>query len=315
MTNLAVKNVLTGGDVQECRQIIDKTLKKAISDAPLQRDLKRAFNYALFPGGKRIRPVLSLLLCKDLGGDVLRLAKPASALEIIHCASLIHDDLPAIDNDSVRRGRPSCHVACGEATAILTGDLMVAFAHTLVTSSGFSDPVKLKMIDVLSKSFIDLCNGQALDLIPAEREVNLKKIHLLKTGALFSATTVFAALASGANSFVVSQAEELGLAIGELYQLIDDYLDQFGSAEECGRPAGSDSRNKKQTLFNSGSVKEGKVAIRRALKRVDELLSELERSFTGADIKLNRTGEYLSKIYTRYVLISSVAREDPFISA
>ena len=148
--------------------------------------LHEAVNYVIFPGGKRIRPLLAMTLCADLGVDPIRSVDLFTPLELIHVASLIHDDLPALDNDDYRRGRASCHKKFGEPTAILTGDLMVAHALSLLAKSDFSGDSKLRLIAELSSAFVRLCHGQQCDLDGASG-LEILKTQALKTGALFGA--------------------------------------------------------------------------------------------------------------------------------
>jgi geranylgeranyl pyrophosphate synthase len=195
---------------------------------------------------------MALAVCADLGGEPKRLAPAAAALELVHCASLIHDDLPALDNDDFRRGRPSCHRAFTEASAILAGDMLIALAHECVARGELSSETRCLLTGVVSRAFIDLCAGQELDLIPSERRNDLLSIHQLKTGALFSACTQFGAIGAGCSNEKIEIAARLGQAIGLIFQIADDFLDVHGADSTRGRPGSSDIRNGKGNLFTDG---------------------------------------------------------------
>ena len=140
---------------------LERVLQSHINSLALTPLLEDAFSYAVFPGGKRIRPIFTLLLCEDLGGQSEALVLPSASIEILHCASLVHDDLPALDNDDMRRGRSSTHKKFGEATAILVADLMIASAPTAILASDYDSVIKTEMISLISDAFKDLCIGHA----------------------------------------------------------------------------------------------------------------------------------------------------------
>lgn len=252
---MANEDEVGGQSLNALRLLVEEELERSLDSLTEAPTLIEVARYGVFPGGKRIRPVLALALCVDLGGDPRALTKAACALELLHCASLIHDDLPALDNDDFRRGRPSCHRAFNEASAILAGDLLIALAHVCVARAELPSEVRSKLVGVVARAFIDLCSGQELDLIPDERRNDLMWIHRLKTGALFSACTQFGAIGAGCGDAQVELAARLGHAIGLVFQIADDFLDIYGEDSARGRPGSSDARNGKENLFTDRGQK------------------------------------------------------------
>lgn len=245
------------------REELSSELVRSLDELSIDDPLLAAVKHALLPPGKCIRPLFALLLCNDLGGDFKRFMPVSVALELIHVSSLIHDDLPAVDNDDLRRGRATCHKAFGEATAIFAGDLLVAHAlrTTLKAEHDFGAEVAVKLCTVLSEAFIELCHGQQLDLLPHADEESLARVHNKKTGALFKATAFFGAIGGQGNTVVQEAAAELGYALGYYFQIADDFIDRFGSDEQRGRSGSSDTRNAKETSF-SGNFDSGKSLIK-----------------------------------------------------
>ncbi len=273
-------NQSTVGDfnLDYLRALVERELERSFESLTAAPTLTKVAHYAVFPGGKRIRPVLALGVCADLGGQPQGMARAACALELLHCASLIHDDLPALDNDDFRRGRPSCHRAFNEASAILAGDLLIAFAHECVVRAELSNEIRCALSGVVSRAFIDLCAGQELDLIAAERQNDLMSIHRLKTGALFSACTQFGAIGAGCGAEKVEIARRLGHSLGLIFQIADDFLDVFGADSARGRPGSSDVRNGKENLFTDPA------------QRPWELLGNAEREIVELSKQLSPTG-------------------------
>jgi geranylgeranyl diphosphate synthase, type II len=277
-------------------------LRKAVDLMKCLEPLKKAVSYALFPGGKRIRPLFALSLCRDLGGDFEKLLPATCALEFAHCASLVHDDLPELDNDDIRRGRPSCHKAFNPGVALLAGDFMVPQALYLLATSSFPARDRLELVKALSAAFTDLCNGQTLDILPDNERGDMGLIHQLKTGALFKTACRFAAVSAGLSDKASTLCEELGLLAGVGFQIVDDYIDRFGTDQERGRPASSDSRNKKRTYFNGQSKSEGQGALTNLQHKIDDCLRNLgtelaqTECFTGS---FEKTRYVLNRIFSR----------------
>ena len=218
--------------------------------------LHQAMAYGLLIGGKRMRPYLAYITGESLSVDENDIDGIAAALECIHAYSLLHDDLPAMDDDDLRRGNPTCHIAFDEATAILAGDSLQTLAFDILTNHQFSPNVSSKRIHLIQRlvkasGYQGMCGGQALDLSATDTAIpltELEQLHALKTGALLEASVLMAAECSQE----ISQSEKLQLAryaqlIGLAYQVRDDIIDITSSEEELGKPSGSDIEANKST--------------------------------------------------------------------
>jgi geranylgeranyl pyrophosphate synthase len=218
-------------------------------ETELPHRLHAAQRYSVFGPGKRIRPALVYATAETLGVPLSRVDAPACAVELIHAYSLVHDDLPAMDDDDLRRGRPTCHRAFDEATAILAGDSLQVLAFKTLAShpGGPSDPTaRVRLIDLLAEASgtAGMAGGQALDLAAEGRSLTLpevERIHALKTGALIRASVMMAAYcAEGLDDIQFTALAGFGAAIGLAFQVQDDILDVEGDARLTGRPTGSD---------------------------------------------------------------------------
>lgn len=216
--------------------------------------LQQAMRYSLLAGGKRIRPILVYLTGQMFGCPLANLDEPAAAIESIHTYSLIHDDLPAMDNDDLRRGKPTCHIQFNEAQAILAGDALQSLAFTLLAESQFIDNhAKIRMITELAQaSGLDgMCLGQSLDLQAEHQSISLEhlqKIHCYKTGALIKAAIRLGAYASGNQAIpYYANLDNYAKAIGLAFQIQDDILDIIGEQAIMGKPQGSDIAHEKST--------------------------------------------------------------------
>lgn len=216
--------------------------------------LQEAMRYSLMAGGKRVRPVLTLAFCDMLGGD-WRIALPfACALELIHTYSLIHDDLPCMDDDDLRRGKPTCHKVYGETLAVLAGDALQPEAFSLIAGApGMSDRQRIHAVAALASACggDGMVAGQVLDLdggCRSEREVNL--LHSLKTGKLLCVAAELGCIAANADEKTRAKVVEYGKHIGLAFQVRDDMLDVIGDADEFGKPIGSDRDEGKTTYVD-----------------------------------------------------------------
>lgn len=217
--------------------------------------LKQAMHYALVLGGKRIRPFLTLHIGQLCGAQAAPLWRAAAAVECIHAYSLVHDDLPAMDNDVLRRGQPTCHIAFDEATAILAGDALQTLAFELLTETdaSISAPQQLAMVRCLALASGDqgMCGGQALDLAATGLQLNeqqLQQVHDNKTGALIRAAAQLGVLAGSAEAQPHYAAfDEFATALGLAFQVQDDILDVIGTTEALGKTQGSDVAAAKAT--------------------------------------------------------------------
>ena len=233
---------------------LDDTLPR---DSDIAQAVTDAMRHSVLGGGKRMRPLLACAACRAVGGDAEDALPAACALEFIHAYSLIHDDLPAMDDDDLRHGLPSAHIAFGEANAILAGDSLHSMAfQALVMAPHISAATKVRMIDLLARAagWSGMAGGQCLD-IAAEGETltldELKALHAAKTGALICASVELGALSSTATLVSEDQLNHLsqfGKKIGLAFQVIDDVLDVTQSSEKLGKPAGSDEALNKNTF-------------------------------------------------------------------
>ncbi len=220
--------------------------------------------YSLFAGGKRIRPMLTLAFCRLFGGEDAKALPFAAAVEMVHTYSLIHDDLPCMDNDDMRRGKPTNHKVFGETTALLAGDALLTGAFEAAASNTeVGAEISAKAVAYLAgcAGRYGMVGGQIMDLEGEHHKLPLEKLiklHSLKTGALISAAAVLGALAAGVSfsdprmENVVTYAENIGLA----FQIVDDILDKTGNAEELGKNVGVDAEHEKNTFLSFYSVEE-----------------------------------------------------------
>ncbi|WP_409524679.1 polyprenyl synthetase family protein [Nitrincola sp. MINF-07-Sa-05] len=233
-------------------QQLDSLIPEADSIEP---SLQQAMRYGLFNGGKRIRPALVYLACELSGGTPEQADKAAAAIECIHSYSLIHDDLPAMDNDDLRRGKPTCHIAFDEATAILAGDALLTFAFELLSQADphIQPTQQLQMIRCLSKASGErgMVLGQAFDLAHVGQALTLEQLqamHSHKTGALIVAALELGALAAGSTDpHKLEHLRQFGQKMGLAFQIKDDLLDIEGDTETLGKPQGSDQLQNKPT--------------------------------------------------------------------
>lgn len=205
--------------------LIENELSLFVEKISVSEILKRAARESLFPAGKRIRPLICLTVCNDLGGTIEVAASSAIALELLHTASIIHDDMPALDNDDLRRGKPSCHKAFGEGTALLVGDLLISSAFEAVSMDERCRGVCGHLVHSLSAAFRLLCDGQQLDILPKSDRGSIRELHLRKTGALFGASFEVGSICSGSAREVVELSRRVGELFGLCFQLADDFDD------------------------------------------------------------------------------------------
>ena len=256
-----------------------------------QKRLIDAMNYSLEAGGKRVRPALVYGFCEALGGDLESAAAPAAAIEMIHTCSLIHDDLPAMDNDDLRRGKPSCHKQFDEATAILAGDALTVLPFEIIADSpDLSADQKVLMISVLANSIgrDGMMGGQMIDLLNEDRddvtEDELRNMYRCKTGQLLAVSCVMGVICADAGNETLRAAAEYGMRLGLAFQIIDDILDITADEAELGKPIGSDEELNKTTFVTlyglDGAQKIADKATSEALEWLDaidnnEFLKEL----------------------------------------
>lgn len=242
--------------------LIDKinvSLQSYFSDKPdLIKSVLDAEEYSLTGGGKRIRPLLILLFCEACKGEYDNFIDISTSIEMVHCFSLIHDDLPCMDNDDFRRGKPSCHKQFGEAVALLAGDALTFLAFERI-SDGFRKNVidsekAIELIDILAKAAgsYGMIGGQIIDIESENKEISLetlKELQSKKTGALISAACEIGCVLADRKDMIV-YAKEYAYNLGLAFQIVDDILDVDGSFEELGKPIGSDEKNNKTTFVS-----------------------------------------------------------------
>ena len=262
--------------------------------------LRDAMKYGLLLGGKRVRPFLVYATGKMLGAEMSALDYAAAAIEAIHAYSLIHDDLPAMDNDELRRGQPTCHIAFDEATAILAGDALQAFAFEILTEApSLSSEQKLQLLKVLAQAsgVQGMCLGQSLDLISEHKQVNLAELELIhrnKTGALLTAALKLGFICSPhlENKELEQQLERYSQAIGLAFQVQDDILDIEGDSAEIGKPVGSDLDLDKSTypklLGLEGAKQKAQELYQTALHELDNLPFDTTALCALAEFIVNR---------------------------
>jgi geranylgeranyl diphosphate synthase type II len=272
------------------KDILDKALDKIVPSAKtFPPSVNEAMRYSLFAGGKRVRPILSIAAAESLGAKTAGLLPLAGALELIHTYSLIHDDLPAMDNDDFRRGRPTCHKAYGEAIAILAGDGLLNMAFEVL-----SDPRRTKSVPAsrvlaiireiaTASGVFGMVGGQVVDMNSEGKDVDfptLEYIHTHKTGALIRASVRVGALYARAGKRQFTALTHYGEMVGLAFQIADDILDIIGKQEEIGKDVGSDLKKGKKTYPSFYGIDESK---RRAVEVVDKAIHALKDFDRKAD--------------------------------
>ncbi|HEY0405513.1 MAG TPA: farnesyl diphosphate synthase [Pyrinomonadaceae bacterium] len=239
----------------ESRALVDKRLDELVPAAEQEpASVHAALRWSLFAGGKRLRPALVLATGRALGASDAQLLDTACALEMVHTYSLIHDDLPAMDDDDLRRGRPTCHIRYGEATAILAGDALQTLAfQTIAEDERLAAEVRVQLIAEVARAAgtpRGMVAGQAYDLEAESRDVTgdeLERVHHHKTGALIVAATRCGALIADASAPALDTLTRYATALGLLFQITDDLLDVTATAADLGKTPGKDARSSKAT--------------------------------------------------------------------
>jgi geranylgeranyl pyrophosphate synthase len=289
MTSAPLDNSRPATDAKEffaCyRPLIDSALDRLIPsehEEPLR--LHSAIRWSTFAGGKRFRPALLLAVGQTFSATDDVLLRTACAFEMIHTYSLIHDDLPSMDDDDLRRGRPTCHVKFDEATAILAGDALQALAfQTIAEDEKLSPPVRAQLVAEVARAAgtpAGMVAGQARDLAAESQPVDadtLEKIHLQKTGALISAAARCGAIIAGAKADELDALTEYGRNLGLLFQITDDLLDVTSSASEMGKTPGKDARARKATYPALRGVESTRAQIELVHRAACAALNQIDR--------------------------------------
>ncbi|WP_159016192.1 polyprenyl synthetase family protein [Cognatiluteimonas profundi] len=274
------------------RARVQQTLERALpepQDEP--RRLQAAMRHAVLDGGKRMRPLLVYATGATLGCDDAMLDAPAAAVELIHAYSLVHDDLPAMDDDALRRGKPTVHVAFDEATAILAGDALQSLAFELLVQAPAAPDVRLAMLHELAVAagVRGMCGGQALDIDATGRQISLaalQRLHALKTGALLRAAVRIGAIAAGVDAVAMARLDAFADALGLAFQIRDDLLDIEGDSATLGKTAGKDRAQDKATF----PALLGVEASRRRLDELAVAMSEALEPFGAGAASLAALG-------------------------
>ena len=242
--------------MDEYRRMVEARLKQffVLPESDQMHGYAEAARYSLLAGGKRIRAILVLEFCRLCGKDPKEALDVACAIEMLHAYSLIHDDLPCMDNDDLRRGKPTNHIVFGECVATLAGDVLQAEAFGTILRSSLPDAARLRCATHLANAvgFDGMCGGQYLDMIGEGKRLTsreLDEINARKTGALLTAACTMGVAAAGGNSAQEEAAARFGAAVGMAFQIRDDMLDALSSEAELGKPIGSDAAEHKNTYM------------------------------------------------------------------
>ena len=273
-------------NMNDYKALIDAELDGHFAPAGLPYDgLLESMRYSLTAGGKRIRPILVLEFCRISGGDIQKALPVACAVEMLHTYSLIHDDLPCMDNDDLRRGKPTNHVVYGECTAVLAGDALQAEAFGTILRSELPAEVRANCAEILADAVGSdgMCAGQFLDMkgenmVLSEDELN--EINSRKTGALLIAACRMGVAAAGGSDEQLEAAALFGAAIGAAFQIRDDILDVISTDEALGKPVGSDAQENKNTYMALYGEERCMKMIRRLTESAKSALSV---AFTDTD--------------------------------
>jgi len=273
----------TEGLIAAWRARCETALARALSGTEAAPRLSEAMRHAVLGGGKRLRPLLVYATGHAFGAGGESLDAPATAVELVHAFSLVHDDLPAMDDDELRRGRPTVHVAFDEATAILAGDALQALAFAVLAEAPLPAEARVALVRelALASGIEGMCAGQALDMDATGRTLalpGLERLHSLKTGALIRAAVRMGALAAGAPAAASAGLDRYAAALGLAFQIRDDVLDVEGDAAQLGKTAGKDAAQGKNTY-------PGMLGLDASRARLGELQSEMESALApfGAD--------------------------------
>lgn len=268
--------------LQQYKALVESYLAGYFGDAPrAYQKLIDSMDYSLMAGGKRLRPALVLEFCRVCGGDVEKAVPVAAGVEMLHTYTLIHDDLPSMDNDDLRRGKPTNHKVFGEFTATLAGDALQAEAYASILSAKLPAEARLKCVETLIHvaGADGICGGQQLDMegegLP-KTEQDLMEIHKRKTAALIRGACVMGVAAAGGTAAQEQAAIDYAEALGLAFQIRDDMLDVISTAEELGKPIGSDDEQGKTTFMTLFGMEECEARVQRLTEHAKEAVSIFE---------------------------------------
>lgn len=265
----------------EYKKLVDSKLSEFFNPSGMSYDgLLESMHYSLTAGGKRIRPTLVLEFCRISGGDVEKALPVACAIEMLHTYSLIHDDLPCMDNDDLRRGKPTNHVVYGECTATLAGDALQAEAFGTIARSELPAENKIACVEILADAVGNdgMCAGQYLDMVGESKrltEEELDDINSRKTGALLIAACRMGVAAAGGSGEMLEAAAHYGACVGAAFQIRDDILDVISTSEELGKPIGSDAQEHKNTYM-------ALLGESKCMEMIEKLTNQAKSALCGA---------------------------------
>lgn len=265
----------------EYKNLVDSKLSEFFNPSGMSYDgLLKSMHYSLTAGGKRIRPTLVLEFCRISGGDVEKALPVACAIEMLHTYSLIHDDLPCMDNDDLRRGKPTNHVVYGECTATLAGDALQAEAFGTIARSELPAENKIACVEILADAVGSdgMCAGQYLDMVGESKrltEEELDDINSRKTGALLIAACRMGVAAAGGSGEMLEAAAHYGACVGAAFQIRDDILDVISTSEELGKPIGSDAQEHKNTYM-------ALLGESKCMEMIEKLTNQAKSALCGA---------------------------------
>lgn len=261
------------------KSIIEAKLESFVESQAEIPIIYEAMKYSLLAGGKRLRPIMAIMACDLFDGDINQVMTFACSIEMIHTYSLIHDDLPAMDNDDYRRGKLTNHKVFGEGFAILAGDALLNKAFEIIHQALIENP---KLENIKAAAYISLASGtqgmiggQCIDLYYENKGINLdilNAMHDKKTGAMIRAPLVAGALISGAKEEDVQRLEKFGQLIGLAFQISDDILDVEGSTEKLGKKTGSDANNNKSTFVSYYGIEKSKEMAKGIIKEAQNII-------------------------------------------
>lgn len=277
------------------KPLIENRIDELLPETDLAyNEVIKAARYSLKLGGKRIRPIIMMEFCKLFGGKAEDVLDFAIALEMIHTYSLIHDDLPCMDNDDMRRGKPSCHIAFSEDMALLAGDGLLTEAFKVCANANTTDMVKIKAVATLSEmaGISGMLGGQVVDLSFVKNPPDIDALcnmYALKTGCLLRAAAIIGTYSANQNDELVKKADLFAQKVGLAFQIIDDILDKTADATLLGKPIGSDEKNDKTTFVTLLGLEGAKET---AKKLTDEAISIID-SFNGDTENIRALTYYL----------------------
>lgn len=278
--------------------LTQEALERFLPDNGNEDTVTSAMRYSLLGGGKRLRAALALAFCNALGGKQDDAIVFACALEMVHAYSLIHDDLPCMDDDDMRRGRPSCHIAFGEPVALLAGDGLLTKAFETLSYSQLPPAQIVQAVGILAKAagHLGMIGGQRLDLENETITASIERVeqtNRLKTGALISAAVALGCIAAGADAKTRGFAECYAQHIGAAFQITDDILDCTSSQEELGKPIGSDAQNHKTTYVSMYGIEEARTIAERRIEQAKQALDAIDGCSTQTTGFLYELADYI----------------------